>query len=257
MKYIATISGGKDSVTMCDLLLKNGYPVDYIIFSDTLREFDEMYEYLDKVEAYFKRKYGIGIVKTNPKKSYREHVFHRKTKGTDIGAMLGLANPTDGFCEWRKISKIEPIERWAKNIGEHKVYIGITLDETHRCKKDTNEIYPLIEYFKMRENDCKHYLIDEDIENPLYRHFTRTGCANCQYKSDRDWYMTWKYYPKVWEELKSLEQEVSQSENVFSKNCFLNFRKCADMEKLFKKMEKQGSLFDLSDEPLKDCFCKI
>ena len=28
-KYIATISGGKDSTVMCDLLLKNNYQVDY------------------------------------------------------------------------------------------------------------------------------------------------------------------------------------------------------------------------------------
>ncbi len=27
MKYIATISGGKDSTVMCDLLLKNNYPI--------------------------------------------------------------------------------------------------------------------------------------------------------------------------------------------------------------------------------------
>ena len=39
MKYIATISFGKDSTVMCDLLLKNGYPVDYIVFTDTLLEF--------------------------------------------------------------------------------------------------------------------------------------------------------------------------------------------------------------------------
>ena len=30
-----------------------------------------------------------------------------------------------------------------------------------------------------------------------------------------------------------------------------------NMEKKFKTIDNQGSLFDFSDEPLKDCFCKI
>lgn len=39
MKYIATLSGGKDSTAMIDLLLRNNYPLDYIVFKDTLHEF--------------------------------------------------------------------------------------------------------------------------------------------------------------------------------------------------------------------------
>jgi len=66
--YIATISGGKDSVTMCDLLLKNGHKVDYIVFNDTLDEFEEMYSYLDRVEEYFKSRYKKTITRLKPKK---------------------------------------------------------------------------------------------------------------------------------------------------------------------------------------------
>ena len=58
MIYAATISFGKDSTVMCDLLLKNGYPVDYIVFTDTMLEFPMMYEYKQKVCRYFKERYG-------------------------------------------------------------------------------------------------------------------------------------------------------------------------------------------------------
>lgn len=64
MKYIATISFGKDSTVMCDLLLKNGYPVDYIVFKDTLMEFPFMYEYKEKVCAYFRERYGKEVYKS-------------------------------------------------------------------------------------------------------------------------------------------------------------------------------------------------
>lgn len=243
---------------MCDLLLKNGYPVDYIIFNDTLDEYNEMYEYLVKVDEHFKNRYGIGITKTKPKKTYREHIFHRKTKGEHVGEMIGLPNAVNGFCEWRGISKRDAFNLFAKDFDKHKTYIGITRDEQHRAnREDESLLYPLIDYFQMGEEDCKAYLINQEMENPLYRHFSRTGCAKCQFKSDRDWYNTWKHYPKVWAELAELEEEVSKHDNVFSKNIFTNYRTCADMEEQFKKADQQGSLFDFSDEPLKDCFCKI
>ena len=66
--YIAKLSGGKDSTAMVDLLLRNNYPLDYILFCDTLAEFGAMYEYLDKLDAYFKKAYGKSITRTKPKK---------------------------------------------------------------------------------------------------------------------------------------------------------------------------------------------
>jgi hypothetical protein len=45
--------------------------------------------------------------------------------------------------------------------------------------------------------------------------------------------------------------------NTEFKRWFSGYRSCEDMEQMFMHKEKQGSLFDFSDEPLKDCFCKI
>jgi 3'-phosphoadenosine 5'-phosphosulfate sulfotransferase (PAPS reductase)/FAD synthetase len=55
------LSGGQDSAAMMLRLLELGEPVDYIVFSDTTLEHDEMYEYIDKLDAFFQRKYGIAI----------------------------------------------------------------------------------------------------------------------------------------------------------------------------------------------------
>ena len=262
MKYIATISGGKDSVTMCDLLLKNGYPVDYIVFNDTLNEFDEMYQYLDKVEDYFKNRYGKEITRTTPTWTYDEYILGKRTRGKREGVTRGLPTAGDGFCRWRSNSKIEAFDKWVKNgkINDYKLYIGITLDETHRAnREDKHFLYPLIDNFKMREADCQEYLINQDMENPLYRHFSRTGCANCHFQSDKDFFNIWKHYPKTWKHFVDYEEKVRQLDDVGEEGryWFTNYRTCEDMENKFIKADKQGSLFDFSDEPLKDCFCKI
>lgn len=258
--YIATLSGGKDSVTMCDLLLKNGYPIDYIVFNDTLDEFTEMYEYLNKIEKYFKLRYGKSITRLKPNWDYdKQYIFGTLSRGKRKGQIRGLPTASDGFCTWKRESKIVPFKKWIKanNINNHKIYIGITLNEMHRADRNKNFLYPLIDDFQMTENECKQYLINQEMENPLYRHFNRTGCKKCQYQSDRDFFQIWKYYPEVWEEFKSYEQKTKKLNNIVSSTWFTDYRSCLDMQKQFEKSNRQGSLFDFSDEPLKNCFCKI
>jgi 3'-phosphoadenosine 5'-phosphosulfate sulfotransferase (PAPS reductase)/FAD synthetase len=243
---------------MCDLLLKNKHPVDYIVFNDTLNEFDEMYQYIDKVDQYFQDRYKMKITRLlpNTKRNFKTSMFRIRSRGERKGQVAGLRSPSDPFCEWRRDAKIGSFEKWAKQFEEYKVYIGITTDETHRCDRTKNFIYPLIDEFRMNENDCKQYLINQDMENPLYRHFNRTGCANCHYQSDKDLYMLWKHYPKHWKFFVETEKEMADKNTEF-KRWFSGYRSCEDMEQMFMHKEKQGSLFDFSDEPLKDCFCKI
>jgi 3'-phosphoadenosine 5'-phosphosulfate sulfotransferase (PAPS reductase)/FAD synthetase len=263
--YIATISGGKDSVAMCDLLLKNSYPVDYIIFNDTLAEFKEMYEYIDKLDAYFTKRYNKKITRLKPKKT-PEEVFFRKIKRKSsewYGWTKGIVSPAMGFCEWRTEAKILPLERWLKDkeIKNYKIYIGFTTDERNRANKnDPTKIYPLIDYFNMRERDCQQYLIEQEMENPLYRHFTRTGCCWCPAQSKKGKFKIWKHYPEVWEYMKKIENRLKEMKKEGHKVVYDNWHTGVyldELEKEFEKKDRQGELFDFSDEPLKDCFCKI
>lgn len=251
--YIATISGGKDSVTMCDLLLKNGYPVDYVVFTDTLQEFKEMYDYINKVNKYFKERYRKEITILKPESTFEDWCFGTIQKGERQGLIRGLPSATNSFCYWRREAKVKPMENFIKSLKSKVVlYIGFTRDEK-RSVENTEIIthkYPLKNDFKMTEDDCKAYLIKQEMENPLYRDFSRTGCRMCPFQSDNAWNSVYKNYRYVWDYMKDIESKLNGSVNDY---WFANFRTCKDMEKTFN----QGSLFDFSDEPLKDCFCKI
>jgi len=112
MKYIATISFGKDSTTMCDLLLKNGYPVDYIVFNDTLDEFDLMYAYKQKVEQYFLQRYGKEIITLKPNRNFNDSVLRIVKNSSDKsrnGNFIGLpVSNGEAMCHLRKTLKIDP-----------------------------------------------------------------------------------------------------------------------------------------------------
>ena len=143
------------------------------------------------------------------------------------------------------------------------IYIGYTMGE-NRSVKDTDKItfkYPLKNDFKMTEKDCQKYLINQEMENPLYRYFTRTGCAMCPAQSDKSWFEVWKNFKETWEYMvwieKRLKFYLDMGMKIQNPYWFSSYRTCEDMEKMFLEADKQGSLFDFSDEPLKDCFCKI
>ena len=260
--HIATISFGKDSTVMCDLLLKNDYPVDYILFTDTLLEFPIMYEYKKKVSKYFMDRYGIEVITLKPDTTFEEWCFGRidcvdaKLNGYVRGVPMVWAEP----CYWRREAKVKPQDKFIKSISngkEVKIYIGFTIDESHRRMKGDEFLYPLIDDFKMTETNCQEYLINQEMENPLYKFFTRTGCGVCPAQSDRAWFNVYENFKDTWEYMRGIEQKLSKIEKVKNRTWFSGHRNINDMEKIFKQEKKQGSLFNFSDEPLRDCFCKI
>ena len=263
MKFIATLSGGKDSTAMVDMLLRNGRPLDYIVFKDTLHEFELMYRYVERLSQYFMDRYGKEVVFLKPKISFEQSVFGKISKGQFEGYVRGLPMPQLMPCTWRRESKTRPFERWIKEqkIEEYKIYIGYTTSEIHRKMDGDEFLYPLIDDFGMSETDCAAYLRDREMENPLYKYFTRTGCSFCPAQSDRSFFQVWKHFPKDWEYMREIEVKLfhleKQGERVQNKYWFSSQRTCEDMEREFLKADRQLGLFDFSDEPLKDCFCKI
>ena len=261
MKYIATLSFGKDSTVMVDLLLKNNYPVDYIVFNDTMLEFPMMYEYKEKVIKYFKDRYNKDVIVTKPDTTFEHWCFGTMESGDKKGYIRGIPMVWSEPCYWRRESKVKPSDKLFKNIGKHKLYIGFTLDEANRIMIDDKFLYPLIYDFKMTERNCQEYLINQEMENPLYNFFSRTGCSICPAQSDKAWYQVWKYFKDTWNYMKDVENRLQKLEDdgykIKNKTWFNDYRNCSDMEKIFIEADKQGSLFDFSDEPLKDCFCKI
>ena len=191
MVHIATLSGGKDSTAMVDMLLRNGRPLDHIVFKDTLHEFEPMYRYVKRLSEYFKARYSKEVITLKPEISFEDSVFGKISKGENEGLIRGLPAPQAmGFCTWRRESKTRPFERWLKEQGitEYKIYIGYTTSEIHRKMSGDEFLYPLIDDFCMSETDCAAYLKEREMENPLYRYFTRTGCSFCPAQSDRSFF---------------------------------------------------------------------
>jgi len=224
-----------------------------------LHEHKEMYIYIDKLKLYFRSRYKKEIIVLKPKSTFESWAFGTLEKGERKGSIRGLPSLSNGMCYWRREAKVKPMEEFSKEFENIIYYVGYTKNENRTIEDYDNYkfIFPLKTIFNMTEEDCKKYLINQEMENPLYRHYTRTGCGFCPFQSEKSFFQTWKYYPDIWEDMKKIESKLLKMDNVISPTWFMDYKTCADMENKFKEADKQGALFDFSDEPLKDCFCKI
>ena len=53
------------------------------------------------------------------------------------------------------------------------------------------------------------------MENPLYKHFTRTGCKLCPYKSQTDWWKIYHFFRDDWNEAKQIEEELIKNQKEY------------------------------------------
>lgn len=262
VNYISMLSGGQDSSAMTIRLLELGYPLDYIVFSDTTLEFDEMYEYIDKLDAFFQRKYGIAITRLKPNRSYESWVFGEISEYGKHGGQIRGVPLVGSPCYWRREAKEMPFQRWIKekSISEYKTYIGYVYSEYERWKNawQYNALTPLVDW-RWNEPEVQAYLKENMMENSLYQHFTRSGCGICQKQSMDAKYQLYKNYKKQWDYMCELEIRLKNERESRGEQVQPSFHATLftwDMEKIFKKKDKQQT-FEFDFEPVQDCFCKI
>ena len=68
-KYVASLSGGKDSTAMVLMLLENNAPLDECLFVDMGKEYDCIYHNIDKMEKILNDK-GIKLRRLKPDNSF-------------------------------------------------------------------------------------------------------------------------------------------------------------------------------------------
>tara|TARA_A100000171_G_scaffold51555_1_gene66239 strand:+ start:8267 stop:9124 length:858 start_codon:yes stop_codon:yes gene_type:complete len=194
-RHVLGISGGKDSAALA-IYLKDQYPeihekVEYF-FTDTGAELKEVYEFLDKLEAYL----GKEII--------------RLSSGRDFDHWLKvhdnfLPSAKSRWCT--RYMKIKPFEEF---VGDDPVvsYIGIRADENREgyiSKKDTiKAVFPFVEDGLVREDIFR--LLEESVGIPeYYKWRSRSGCYFCFFQRQEEWLGLKRNHPELYERAKEYE----------------------------------------------------
>ena len=243
MKYIVSISGGKDS-TACLLYMLERVNKENIIpvFCDTKWEADETYEYLD----YLEKELDIEIVRIESEGMWA--LCERKGF---------VVNRHMRSCTMEL--KIKPFQRWLKNnfVGKEEFIViqGIRREESD-ARKD-------IEVFEIKKSilagekfliptlfPIAYWSIDRVFEfikkkgikiNPLYlKGFKRVGCMPCVNANKYELlYLPKKYKERLKALENAIEKQISKKAFMFhpNKEIYLKEKMLFELEELFEETE--------------------
>ena len=194
VRHVLGLSGGKDSAALAIYMKDQGLVPDIeYFFADTGAELPEVYEYLDKLEAYL----GQEIVRLN---SGREFEHWLKIHGNF------LPSARQRWCT--REMKIKPFERF---VGDDEVisYIGIRADEdregyiSHR--PNINAVFPFKEAGLIREDIFR--ILENSVGIPeYYKWRSRSGCYFCFFQRRDEWLGLADKHPDLFEKAKQFEK---------------------------------------------------
>ena len=198
VRHVLGLSGGKDSAALA-VYIKDKYPeihekVEYF-FSDTGAELQEVYDFLDRLEAYL----GKEII--------------RLSSGKDFDHWLKVHNGYLPSAQQRWCTRIMKIKPFEDFVGDDLVvsYIGIRADENREgyiSQKDSiKAVFPFIENGVVREDVFQ--LLDDSVGIPDYYQWrSRSGCYFCFFQRQEEWLGLKRNHPDLFEKAKQYEKRL-------------------------------------------------
>lgn len=251
MKYIASVSFGKDSLAMLLKLLELNYRLDEVVYFDIGVEFDSIKNNAEKMSKILEQN-NIKFTILKPKDTFI-HSMTKKCVNKRNGDMQQGYGWCGGTTRWGTTLKLEAIQKHNNSYSNECIveYVGVASDERHRitrekiCDKSAKnhnriKIYPLIEW-SMTEKDCLEYCYSKGwhwSENgyELYDLLDRVSCKYCKNKNLKELRNIYHYMPDIWQELKELQDKVKMP--------FRDGQTIHDIETRFMTEDNQMTIYD-------------
>lgn len=209
-EYIASISYGKDSLAMLEVIHAFGYPLTQIVTVDVMATptlsayFKEVEEFRKRADEIILNRYGIPVTHLKSKWTYGEEFYRvrintKLTKPENIGKIYGFPIMRGAWCN--RNLKMNPIQKY-KNKNQ-LWYIGYAADEKklERQEKIKNcydlRIYPLCNH-GIRERECLKICEKIGLLSPVYSSSFRDGCWFCHNQSLQQLRLLRKNHPDKW-----------------------------------------------------------
>jgi hypothetical protein len=191
--HILSYGGGVNSVALMILLLREGLPLDGVVFADTGVEIPETYAYLEVAREYLEG-HGIPLtVVSKPGSNLYETAWRRQV----IPSTLWRWSTRD--------YKVTPILRYYRSLGGHvNQYLAIARDEAIRMKdsrvESVTNLYPLVERHITRDA-CEVIIRDAGLPIP-----PKSACYICPFGSVDRWRWLYETHPQLYAKAMALEE---------------------------------------------------
>lgn len=213
-KFIASCSGGKDSVATLILAKEHGEPLDEVVYCEVMFDKETSGEHKEhrdfvfqKVKPFVENVLQVPFIILRSQKTYIDVFTHLITKGPNEGKPYGFTYPS--MCAINRDCKIPPIRNyWKAQDKKVTQYVGIAYDEQERLMRmdGTNRISLLAKY-GYTETDAIRICVSHGLYSPCYDYSDRNGCWFCPNAKRREWENLIFNHPEIFEKLIALENE--------------------------------------------------
>jgi hypothetical protein len=199
-RHVLGISGGKDSAALA-VYIKDHYPqiadqMEYF-FTDTGAELQEVYDTLDKLEAYL----GKPINRLSSTRDFNHWLTMHDNMLPSVKAR---------WCT--RVLKLKPFEEF---VGDDPVisYVGIRADEDREGyishKQTIKAVFPFSQDGIVREDVFR--ILEESVGIPAYYEWrSRSGCFFCFFQRQDEWLGLKRRHPDLFQKALEMEQNVGQ-----------------------------------------------
>ncbi len=199
-RHVLGISGGKDSAALA-VYIKDNHPqisekMEYF-FTDTGAELQEVYDTLDKLEAYL----GKPINRLSSSRDFNHWLTLHDNMLPSVKAR---------WCT--RVLKIKPFEEF---VGDDPVisYVGIRADENREgyiSQKETiKAVFPFAEDGIVRDDVFR--ILEESIGIPAYYQWrSRSGCFFCFFQRQDEWLGLKRRHPELFQKALDMEKNVGK-----------------------------------------------
>lgn len=199
-RHVLGISGGKDSAALA-VYIKDHYPdiaekMEYF-FTDTGAELQEVYDTLDKLEAYL----GKPIIRLSSSRDFNHWLTMHDNMLPSVKAR---------WCT--RVLKIKPFEEF---VGDDPVisYVGIRADENREGyishKPNIKAVFPFSQDGIVRDDVFR--ILEETVGIPAYYAWrSRSGCFFCFFQRQDEWLGLKRRHPDLFKKAVDMEKNVGQ-----------------------------------------------
>lgn len=246
LRYIASVSFGKDSLAMLLLLLEKEMPLDEVIFYNSEMEFQAIYDIRDRMRPVLEQR-GIRFTEVKPDAPFLYYMLEKPINSRKNGFHHGYGW-CGGPCRWGTKLKMNALDSLALDAEKH--YVGIAADELDRLEKlKAPKCSPLAEE-GITEADCLEYCYQrgffwEENDVRLYDILDRVSCWCCKNKNRKELKAIYQYLPHYWSRLKELQAQIPMPMKPYSR-MGVPYGNVFDLEKVFEREIREESSVPLS-----------
>ena len=187
MKYVASCSGGKDSVAMVLELIEKEWPLDCVVMVDLGKEFDCIYRIWDRL-CEFLDAHNISHAKLTLPQSFDYYFAEHEVKERKGGSHYGYSW-CGGRCRWGTTFKKQLLTKFYSELYGNE---------------------PICEYVDCLVKCYRNGFNWKERSVDLYDVLERVSCYCCANKNLGECKAMIRYLPQYWQKIKDMETMIGK-----------------------------------------------